>query len=1141
MHGGVNYDANDRFCMEGQRLVAISGTYGADSTVYRTEIDGFSKIVSYGTAGNGPSYFKVWTKSGQIMEFGNTTDSKILAVGSSTARSWAVDKISDTKGNYLTVTYINDTTNGQTYPSRIDYTGNANAGLSTYNSVQFSYNTSRPDVTPSYQAGSLQQTTVLLTDVKTYQGSNLVYDYQLAYNLGSATKHSELSKITLCDVNGACLAPTTFTWQGTRDTVAVTPVATTPSLAISYSYSATATNYSQSTWGDFNGDGLIDVLEGATAAQLGSNSYTTGIGVNLGTNTVGTFTATEYTATTPIPSCPNAICTSVFTAATSLGDVNADGLADISFQQIFNIQASGCPSSCQTPYYYAMTSNGSNAFTVSNLAAGGVAAGNFKGDGYQEYLGNAGVPPVPPSGTSAVVGDFDGDGCTDVLEQGGTNAILYSCNPAVSQVSVPYWTNARTYIGDFNGDGKTDILVVGSSGATLYLSTGKGLSAGYAIANSSSWYNDSIVVGDWNGDGKSDIAVVPPQANATVSVYLSTGTGFSLATSFTNTDQSTLLAALDMDNHGASDLAGNYTIYSIAYVPELMTSVNNGIGATTTISYDRLNKNGSLYTKCPSNPGTFLCGDTYPTLSLDGALYVVSRVDASNGIGGTYSSTYAYAGAKADLHGREFLGFSSMTVNDLQTGVVQTTNYHTDFPYVGLISSQTKTVGSVTLNSTNNTFANSNEGTGTEGTPYNFVSLSQSVVASNDLDGTAMPTSTTAYTYNSYGNAATVNVSLSDGSSKNTTNTFTNDTTTWFLGRLTNTSVTSTVPDTGTGGTSGVQPPVANNDSVTANENTPVTFDPRANDSDPSGYALTIIATSTPGHGTVAINSGTSLTYTPAANYSGSDSFTYTISDGQGHAATATVSVTVTYVAPPSGTLTASASPIAPGSSSTLTWTSSGATSASINNGVGNIMPVSGGTVSVSPSVTTTYTLTLTGLGGTTTKQVTVTVTPTPSGTFSASPTLISQGNTATLTWTSSNATSASINNGVGNVTPVAGGSVTVSPTASTTYTLDSHRSNRNLHPAGRCDRGRDAKRQLQRRRRHDHRRQFDDVELDEQQCGQRLDQQRYRQCHAGGRGLGDRLTVGDDDVHADTNQHSGHEYDLSNDRHSRGGAERLL
>ncbi len=96
------------------------------------------------------------------------------------------------------------------------------------------------------------------------------------------------------------------------------------------------------------------------------------------------------------------------------------------------------------------------------------------------------------------------------------------------------------------------------------------------------------------------------------------------------------------------------------------------------------------------------------------------------------------------------------------------------------------------------------------------------------------------------------------------------------------------------------QPPAAVNDSITTPKNTAKTFDPRVNDSDPEGDALTITGTSSgPSHGTAAVNSGVSITYTPTTGYSGSDSFNYTISDGHGGTATATVSVTVTGNTPP--------------------------------------------------------------------------------------------------------------------------------------------------------------------------------------------------------------------------------------------------
>src|SRR5258707_1068210 len=48
VRGGINYDANDRYCLDGQRLVGVSGTYGTDGAEYRTERESFSKVISYG-------------------------------------------------------------------------------------------------------------------------------------------------------------------------------------------------------------------------------------------------------------------------------------------------------------------------------------------------------------------------------------------------------------------------------------------------------------------------------------------------------------------------------------------------------------------------------------------------------------------------------------------------------------------------------------------------------------------------------------------------------------------------------------------------------------------------------------------------------------------------------------------------------------------------------------------------------------------------------------------------------------------------------------------------------------------------------------------------------------------------------------
>ncbi len=91
--------------------------------------------------------------------------------------------------------------------------------------------------------------------------------------------------------------------------------------------------------------------------------------------------------------------------------------------------------------------------------------------------------------------------------------------------------------------------------------------------------------------------------------------------------------------------------------------------------------------------------------------------------------------------------------------------------------------------------------------------------------------------------------------------------------------------------------PVAVNDVASTAKNTFVfSFDPRVNDSDPGGDAFTITSKSTPSHGVLTIvNGGTLLAYTPTANYTGPDSFTYTVTDVDGGTATATVNVTVTH------------------------------------------------------------------------------------------------------------------------------------------------------------------------------------------------------------------------------------------------------
>src|SRR5262249_52768700 len=129
--------------------------------------------------------------------------------------------------------------------------------------------------------------------------------------------------------------------------------------------------------------------------------------------------------------------------------------------------------------------------------------------------------------------------------------------------------------------------------------------------------------------------------------------------------------------------------------PDILSKVTTGLGAATTVTYKHL-----------SEPSVHQMGSgaVYPTINIAGSKLVVSHLDTSNGIGGVQSLDYTYADARGDLNGRGFLGVAQKTSHDLQTDIWLTTSYHQDFPFIGLIDTQTTRLGSNSLNSKTNTY-----------------------------------------------------------------------------------------------------------------------------------------------------------------------------------------------------------------------------------------------------------------------------------------------------------------------------------------------------------------------------------------------------------------------------------------------------
>jgi hypothetical protein len=214
----VTFTATDRFCLDGQRLMAVKGTtYGAPGSIYRTERESFSNIVAIGQVNGAPDSFTVQTRSGLTLTYGvnGGTQNAVLPVQwvspqSPATAAWALMKVADRQGNYYTVTYnvAGTPLPGPIGPGyydfsvqRIDYTANSNSGRPAYNSVQFGYGprilqtgSNLYDViAPVYQAGTVTNALQSrLTSISVYgpntSGSSLgtavtlLRTYNITYN-----------------------------------------------------------------------------------------------------------------------------------------------------------------------------------------------------------------------------------------------------------------------------------------------------------------------------------------------------------------------------------------------------------------------------------------------------------------------------------------------------------------------------------------------------------------------------------------------------------------------------------------------------------------------------------------------------------------------------------------------------------------------------------------------------------------------------------------------------------------------------------------------------------------------------------------------------------------------------------------------
>jgi hypothetical protein len=426
---GVTYAPTDKLCLDGQRLIqtdangnplaanaaangALTDAIGLASTAYteyRTEKDTYARIRAYGAAlGNisaGPAYFQVWTKSGQIYEYGASphadanTNALIPAQGKSIPMAWAVSRISDTLGNYIDFKYIQRDTAWGSGPgpaqlgrewnlAEVQYTGHGSQVPT--NKVVFDYadradNPGGPqDRAEAYQQGSKNVSISRLRAVRTYvnwpgpalgvtaQGTSFpsvpasptsagvvvtppstavkVSTLKIGYTLGTNTGRSLVTSITECAgaAETECQPATTFSYTpGGGQAFGANAAFASSSLATTKMMDATSGNYGV-VLGDFTGDGKTDIL------RWGNTPSDNQLWLSNGD---GTFKAATGFNLTTQKLFSNDGCYSSIVA-----DFNADGVSDI-LRTVNTVNASG--GSCPTDSNLLFLGNGDGSFRLA--------------------------------------------------------------------------------------------------------------------------------------------------------------------------------------------------------------------------------------------------------------------------------------------------------------------------------------------------------------------------------------------------------------------------------------------------------------------------------------------------------------------------------------------------------------------------------------------------------------------------------------------------------------------------------------------------------------------------------------------------------------------------------------------------------
>lgn len=226
---GVSLTIADSYCLNGQRLIHVSGTYGKASSTYHTELANFAVVTITSANSNGATSFTVETKSGETHYYGISSANPLAYAGDPSAPSaYLIATIEDVKDNQINYHYTHHNTIDEVNLDRITWgaTNNKNELKVNY------FSEDNPRANYGYRNGRQNGQTQLIENVEVSQSGDLLRRYNIDWDMGvvevgdnneyvleNISRVTAIQECLIDNDNEHCLSATRFNWSSSQNGV----------------------------------------------------------------------------------------------------------------------------------------------------------------------------------------------------------------------------------------------------------------------------------------------------------------------------------------------------------------------------------------------------------------------------------------------------------------------------------------------------------------------------------------------------------------------------------------------------------------------------------------------------------------------------------------------------------------------------------------------------------------------------------------------------------------------------------------------------------------------------------------------------------------------------------------------------------